>query len=360
MRHRSSWVVGLLNVSVFTLGLMLGVTSFPGCGSKSEKTSSDKTQKNNSGSKTTGNQNVAANGAPRSSKELWTNSKGQKMWGKHPYDIWHEDAYSVARNTTAVGGNSKKTPMGTGTGKKDPMPKKAAKSTDDWQSIAPVAILDAEVKRVRNFVTQKFQTVGRYNGGYKEIQYHAATLAAIAKIAATHPDKVSWKDNALYIRDLGTSINAASDGLGKKKFDAAKITFEQLVDILNGNKPADSLKKPVEAVTFDIAADRGGLMKRMDEAHQWLQKEVRDEAIFKEENETILHEATILAILSKVITDSSYDSTDEKEYQDFAKNMVTASNTMVAAAKSGNFKSYRTAVDTIINNCNNCHTNYKE
>ena len=61
-----------------------------------------------------------------------------------------------------------------------------------------------------------------------------------------------------------------------------------------------------------------------------------------------------------MISDSSYDSSDEKEYREFAKNMVDASKEMVSAVNAESFEGYRTAVDKIINNCNNCHTGYKD
>ncbi|GAB4153143.1 MAG: hypothetical protein Tsb009_29410 [Planctomycetaceae bacterium] len=363
MRHRSTWLFGFLNLCVFSLGTFLGLTSFTGCGGKSEKSSPKKTSdKNISGSSNQASSNPVNGTTRRGASDkngVWTDARGQKMWGKHPYDIWYPDAYAVARNTNPVGTSTSANNSSPKTATKQASPMKAAKSSGDWQQLAPIAILDAEIKRIRNLITQKTQTVGQYNGNYRDIQYNAATLAAIAQIAATHPDSISWKKNAYYIRDLGTKINKSADGLGRKKYDATKLSFEQFVDIMNGNNPPDSLKKPEPSVTFDEAASRFGLMRRMDQAHKWLLKEVRDEATLKSENETVIHEATMLAVLSKVIMDSSYDSTDEPEYREFAQNMVNASTTMVSAAKSGNYKGYRMAVDSIINNCNNCHTNYK-
>ena len=58
----------------------------------------------------------------------------------------------------------------------------------------PISVIETEVKMIRNHLRQSLQTVGTYNGSYKEIQCDGATLAAIAAVAIEHPASLSWKD----------------------------------------------------------------------------------------------------------------------------------------------------------------------
>lgn len=360
MKTRPPLIPTALSVAVFSAGLLLGVSSFPGCGQKSDTTSAKSAAGDKSRKRAKDSQPLADNGnGARYGNEIYVKD-GRKYFGKIPLDVFHEDAYAVASDKRLVGSagmpsNGKPSPKAV---VNDTKPK--PKSGEDWSSVVTGEILAAEAKRIRNSLTEKLLNVGRYSRAFREVQGETATLAAVAQVVSMHSGDVSWKKDALYVRDLATAMNAtATKGTGKKILDEIKVSFEKFGDIMNRSKPAD-LKKPEEGVTLDTSADRGGLMKRMNAAHAWLKKDVTDEETFKAKKEQVKHEATVLALLSKVISDESYTSADEDDYRQFAKNMVDASKEMVAAVNVESFKSYRTAVDKIINNCNNCHTDYKE
>lgn len=357
MKSRPSFVPTALSAAVFICGLALGVSAFPGCGSKTTTSSTDDAKSKQVAGNSEKAPVAAATPRGRARNTIWTDRDGRKYFGKIPLEVFHSRPYEVAKDQTKIG------IAGTNNGGGAKQPKMAKtekpKAAASFASIASGTILDAEAKRIRNSFTQKLQTVGRFNRGFREVQAEAATLAAVAQAVAVHSDDVSWKADALYVRDLATAMNSSADAIGKKKFDETKASFEKFGDIMNRSKPA-GLKKPEEGVTLDTSADRGGLMRRMDAAHAWLKKDVPDEETFKAEIEKIKHEATILALLTKVITDPSYYQADEKEYREFAQNIVDASKEMVAAATTGNFKNYRAAVEKVINNCNNCHTGYKD
>lgn len=316
-------------------------------------------QDNKTGSSKTAAKNSQADAQNKSSVQRgsWTNANGQKMWGKHPYDVWHSNPDSIAKNKTKIG-----TEAGTGTAHSQPTKPPPLLPTDGtivWKTLVPILALDAEAKRIRQQLAQKTQTIARYNSGYKEIQYQAATLAAIAIIVSQHTDSLFWKNDALYIRDIGTQIQSSAIAPGREKYNATKIACEQFADFMDRNRPAElpALKKDD---SFDFHASRGGLMQRLNVSHQWLKTEVPDAATLKAESQTVIQQATVLLILSQVILDASYDSADEKEYQTFAKNMVIAAQEMIAATQRQQFANYQTAVGKIVNNCNRCHSGYKD
>ncbi|MFQ5731724.1 MAG: hypothetical protein ACE5KM_07200, partial [Planctomycetaceae bacterium] len=339
----------------------LSVTAFSGCGGGggAEKSgTADETKSRLKKSGGGGNPLLAQNGGTH--RGVWVKD-GQKYYNNHPYDVWYPNAYEVAADQRPVGanGNGGKTNP-TRNGKKEPPANKTPmpNSSGDWESIASIAVLEAEVKRIRNVVSQKTKTFGSYRDNYKRIAYNGATLAAVAHVISLHPGKVTWKADALYVRDVGMKINEKATGRAKKDFDATKAAVEQLVDLLNRNKPAD-LKPPEKKTEFFEFAERAGMMKRMEEAFLWLSKDVNSEAKFKSESETIVHEATILGLLVKCAGDLSYDRADEAGYQKHVAATLKATQQIQAAVKGRSFADFGTGINVIQNNCTECHRNFK-
>ncbi|MCH8830487.1 MAG: hypothetical protein IID45_13000, partial [Planctomycetes bacterium] len=344
MRNRMAWLVAVGNFTVFAAGLMLGAATIPGCSGKSSSTDSGGSK--SASRRRFGNSGPQADGGNVGTGRVTRNQRREPVNGSSASQVWFPNALTVANDERLVGTTETgKTNTSGGDEKVVANKKKSGTSADaagDWKSLAPIAVLEAETKRIRNAITAKMQTLGVYNSAYKEIRSNGATLAAVAHIVSLHPDSLSWKADAEYVRDLGTKLHEAADGLSGKKYKATRIPFEAFIDILNRSKPK-GLPKPEEGMTFSKCADRGGLMKRMDAAHKFLEKEIRKKKTFEAEAEKINHEATILATLSKVISDASYESTDEAEYKKYAQEMIKASLEMVAAVKTKNFEGYRTA-----------------
>lgn len=364
----------LANGVLFACGLLLSVVWLSGCGggdSVSEPADGSETDRSTQSSTTSGlstssdkpdgskTANGKSGGSGRTSHNL------QQQIGDIPYNVWFQDPLKVAANTkptnvVPLAGGPVEGPPGTTNGDAG----SGANSTpgtagSDWKSIIPLAILDAETKRIRNHLTQSMQTVGRYNGNYKDIQIDGATLAALGAIAIEHPEPVKWKKNAHFVRDLGVRIEEGSQGLGKKAFEATQLPYEQLIDILNGNKPA-GLPESAPKVPFDEVADRGGLMKRMQKAYNWMKQNVTTESLFKEKAEMVTQEATVMAALSRVIALEGYDAADEPEYQKSATAMLKAALEIRSEVGTDNFEGFTNALNVINKSCIECHTEYRD
>ena len=91
-----------------------------------------------------------------------------------------------------------------------------------------------------------------------------------------------------------------------------------------------------------------------------MKSEIKSEAKFKEEAETIAREAAVLGLLAKVIGDKSYDRADEAGYVKHVSETVAATQEIVSATKTGNFAAFEPALDKIYNNCNECHNGYRD
>jgi len=362
-RDRSG-LVTVVGIAGLAIGLLSGCGGGDSNSSTSAGTDTKGTSKTGSADKhpkTTGGnghrptEQTTANGLIR------IDSDGRKWFGKVPMDVWFDDPLGVAGDTQSVS----RTP--TGPGSKPPMGHPSGGTSTggtpsggavDWKSLASMELLNSEVKRIRNELTVGLQSVRRYNGRYKMIQTDGATLSAIGAIAIVHPEPVGWKENARYVRDLGTKIEESSQKLGRKAYDATKLPYEQLVDVLSGNRPA-GLPDAEPTLPFSDHADRGGLMKRMDIAKEWLKQNVQTAAVFKEQGEKIRHEASLLAVLGTVTADKSYDSADEKSYAAHARELIAAARAIVAAVDSDDFTGFTTALGRVDKKCDECHVDYR-
>lgn len=371
MRNRTLSCSAAVGVALFGLGLLLGVGSLPGCGrTPGERDASSKSERPGPAGKSasprvageeqrrdSGNAGEGTNAVARRGVYV---KDGQKWWNKHPYDIWYQDAYKIASDTRPVGtsGNppkiDNKQPAPPTGKKKGPPPK----SQGGWKGLVPVAELETEVKNIRNFLALRVRTPGVYKTAYKQIEYNGAVLAALASVIAVHPDEVSWKQDALYVRDLGLKISESATGIGIKNYRATKLAYEQFADILSRNKPA-GLAEPKKNESFFDFASRGGLMKRMEQAYNWLDKEVPTAGRFKEEQERVRHEAAVLRVLLTVIGDASYDQADAPGYKKHVAESVKLTRQITAAAQNEDFAGYRQSLSAVYNHCNQCHTEFR-
>ena len=291
--------------------------------------------------------------------------KSKTKWvGEIPYDVFYDQPLVVASENSssapviAAGPESPPTttpPVDT-TSPPPSTSESPASGALDWQQLAAADVLNEEVKRLRNSLTTNLNTLATYNRNIDSIVNDGATLAALAAVVEVHPDRLSWTDNAKFVRDLGYEISMKADGSGRGPFEATKLPFEQIVEILNGGPPPDL--ESADKVPFSDVADRSEMMKRIKTSFEYLKAEINTEARFKESPEDVTREASVLASMGGMISTSSYDSTDEEEYQKFVTDFIQACVDMSAAATTDDYAKFEDARSRVQNACNACHGEY--
>lgn len=306
-----------------------------------------------------------------------TDSQGRQWLGDIPYDVWFDDPLGVVGKgieTPDAGAPAKiDNPSGTETAARGAetngsvtagAPSSASGSPaetaleSEWKRLLTADVLDAEVKSIRNDLAASLQSIGKYNAKYAEIQMKGATLAAVAEIASEHPDAVRWKTSALYIRDIGAKIAASADKVGGESFQKTKRTFESLTGILDGNTPS-GLEEPTTSESLAEFADRGGLMKRMESALEWLKKDIASEQSLKNNAAKVEHEAGLLGALGRVISGKGYPMTDEEEFIRHAKEFIESSAELSRSGTAGEYPAFSNARDRVQKKCDECHQTYR-
>lgn len=327
---------------------------------------------------------TAATAKTHARDELWTDDKGQKWFGNVPLDAFFDSPYEVASDITPIGGSKPETVVAqndtpaesTGemngdkpatddpgikpetTAEPNKPTEEPAAAGDSWDSLITSAELDEEVKSIRNFLQENVTSVGNFNSSMMMIPPKAATLAALAEVARQQKEAVSWKGDAAYVRNLAKKMNETPLQRGAKDQKRLQELFEAMSDTLNRSKPA-GLEEPPESDSFAEVADMRMLMKRMEDCEKIMKTEVASEAALGSKKDLIRHEAALLGTLTKVVTLPGFGYEDDAEFKGYAAEIVTASQSLKAAADGGDFSGFEAAMSTVAQACQKCHSKYK-
>ncbi len=298
--------------------------------------------------------------------EVWIDANGQKWFGNVPMDVFFDEPYTVASDQTSLVANTDPIPDSVPI---DPVPSAPLDSVpiapvagsgdeDSWDSLITIAALDEEVKSIRNFMNENLQSVGAFNSAMLMLPPKAGTLAAMAELATKHPESVSWKDDAAYIRDLAKQMNSGALQRGAKDQKRMLELFEAVSDTLNRSRPA-GLNEPPATDSFAEAAEMRLLMLRMDEAEKRMRTEAGTEGAMSSRRSMIVHEASMMASIAKIVTLQGYGYEDDPVFKDYAGEIIGAAQSIKIAAESSDFASYEGSLSKISTTCQNCHSKYK-
>ena len=315
--------------------------------------------------------------------EVWVDENGQKWFGNVPMDAFFDNAYEVASNQESIGGavvavtdaggaqepamtpaaaegsdataapasDSPKPPMETTTAP-------AAGGENSWATLITAATIDEEVKSIRNFLNENVHSVGTFNSSMLMIPPKAAALGAVAGIVMEHPESISWKDDAKYVRDLAKKMNSSVLQRGAKDQKRIEELYDAVDATLSRSKPA-GLEEPPESDSFAEVAEMRLLMMRMEEAEKRLKTEAGSESTMGEKKAMVAHEASMMAVMAKIVSMPAYGYGDDPKFTGYANEVLKASQDIKTAAESGDFAGYESALTRVSTTCSNCHSDYK-
>lgn len=310
----------------------------------------------------------------RRPNERWTDENGVQYLGNVPLDVFFDQPLEVASNMTPLGGtgdlktiqppigtmdSSMQPPAMTDAANSDsPTTTPVASTTNSWAEQLPAKNLLDEVNQIRSYLSSSLQSVGTYNKAMLSIPGKAACLAVLAEVALNHPEDISWKEDAAYIRDLAKKMNESDLQRGKKDQARLLLLFENITDILNRSKPA-GLDEPSTDDSFSDVAEMRLLMFRMADSERRMKNEAGSESAFQSKKDMVRHEAMILGSLTKIISMEEYGYGDDPEFVGYGQNVIEACQTIRDAADTESFSAYDLALSKMSTNCNECHSAYK-
>jgi len=364
--------MSLFHESVFSIALAFATLALvvPGCGqADSEPDAASGADPSSSGAPT--DPSTTAPAVPDSTDAVPSpfreDADGRQYLGKVPLDVFFDDPLEVASDETPIASadtpddglsqqpelhqpgvpDSPSTSAGT---------ENAGQTMSDWAAVLPAEALDGEIKSARNFLKQKLQSVGLYNASVTMIPSHAATIAVLAAIAEKHSDRISWKADAGYGRDLAAEMIESPLQRGPQDQRRLLGLFENLSDTLNRSRPA-GLEEPGEKTFADVAEMRL-VMMRIEAAEKTLRSEISESA-FQSESDLVRHEAVMLAGLMKAMTTDGYGFSDDPEFIEYAENVIAGAQGMRDSVDANDFAAFELNLSRISTSCQDCHRDYK-
>ncbi len=236
----------------------------------------------------------------------------------------------------------------------------APAGTSDWAALMSGDEVNEEVKQIKLRLTGSLKNVGQYNTTFKDvIQPDGAVLVALAwAMTDGHPDNVTWKPKAKFVRDVAGEMVKAAKAPAQANYTPTNEAWEKLQALLSGNDPA-GLPDSADKVPLSEAVNRGPLMRRMEKSFEYMSKNIKTADGLKKEKEQVIHEASLLGALTKAVAADGYTSTDEDEYKGFVKELIDASMAVVGAAKQDDFSAFSEAINKAKNSCDKCHVDYR-
>ena len=305
--------------------------------------------------------------------EVWVDDTGQKWFGDVPLDAFFDQPYTVASDAAPIGGGAAEPAIVSSTGTTDvadltqtetPAAPSGTETTPatagggSWGDLISEVELDNEIKTIRNFLNENLQSVSNYNASMLMIPPKAATLAALAGVAMEHPNAVSWKDDAKFIRDLAKQMNSDTLRSGPKDQKRMQGLYEAISDTLNRSRPAD-LSEPPETDGFAEVSEMRLLMLRMEEAQNRMKTEAGTDSALTSRKDMVAHEAALMATFAKIVTLAGYGYEDDPKFKGYADEVVKAALAIKEAAVSNDFATYELSLTKVSTTCSNCHSDYK-
>ena len=91
-----------------------------------------------------------------------------------------------------------------------------------------------------------------------------------------------------------------------------------------------------------------------------MKSNVTTESALEQQNEMVLHESAILAALTKVIMNESYDLFDDEDYRNLSEQMYQASKAIETAVGEKDFSAFDKGLSSLNNSCTQCHTSFRD
>ncbi len=225
-----------------------------------------------------------------------------------------------------------------------------------WSSVVEAAVLEDEVKAYARLLAAPLKNAVAFNRQHDEVRRHYAYLATLFSVIAQFDGEIRWKDTAASLSAAlartATNCKAASDGALRD----AKSRLHELQDLIGGGAVD---VPPAEADEMGTL-DRPSLMTRLETSIDGrLDAWTAREADFNRQRDTLRHEAQIVSLLARIITDAELDFADDETYQKHAAQLQAQARELVEAARQGDFPKAQSATNGVRQACDACHADFR-
>lgn len=229
-----------------------------------------------------------------------------------------------------------------------------------WSKLISSGTIEDEIKSIKLEVDKNVTTPSDFAGrGHKIIRREFSILAMLFAVIAEYDGDVRFKKDAATARDLfARTANNTKAGGNTNVFSEVKLRKTDLDDLLSGSSLA--AQPAGDAPEWGVIIDRSPLMQRLEAIYQErLAKSLASKEEFTKQNETVLHDAELVAVMAAVLTKPGMSDADDESYAGFANSMKAAASEIADAVKLNNYDQARAAGGKIDKACSQCHEAYR-
>ncbi len=101
------------------------------------------------------------------------------------------------------------------------------------------------------------------------------------------------------------------------------------------------------------------MMKKLEECLARAKQNSGSKGAFDGAKEEVLHDASLIAAMSKVLIQPAVDDADDEGYVELAQKMLVAAREVKQAVELDNFEAVSQAINKVEQSCNDCHGEWR-
>lgn len=237
-------------------------------------------------------------------------------------------------------------------------PAAASEGGATWSEVIDGEILENEVKRLQMQLDTLITTPVKFQTDYQNARYAFIELATTFAVISQFEAQVRWQDSAAAAQSLFTQTAANCRTTSPQAFQSAKNAQEQLRNLVRGGS-LDAADESNADLDWSQFADRIPLMQRLDKALEQLKQNSGNKSTFAAARDNLLRDASIVAMLGKVLVQPAVEDADDEDYVALARKMIAAAREVREAIGLDNYEIAAAAINRIEQSCNDCHADWR-
>ncbi|MCH2183052.1 MAG: hypothetical protein MK108_13695 [Mariniblastus sp.] len=238
----------------------------------------------------------------------------------------------------------------------------AASPTDagsfTWSQVIGNTVIEDEVKALQQQLTMDVTTPGRFKSDYGKVHQSYSMLSMLFGIIIEYDDDVRWKEMAPLAQPAFARAAANSRVGSLQAYNNAKLQKENLTELVRGGGFGNQ-QKPVDAVDWASAVKRSPIMVQLETTLKTLKPHLANKTEFTQNNETVLHGASLVAAMGQVLGHPEMDDAEEEDYLVYAEAMKKAAGQVVQGCQTNNYDLAAEGFNLIEQSCSNCHDEWR-
>lgn len=227
-----------------------------------------------------------------------------------------------------------------------------------WNQLIGREAVEDEIKRLQQQLTGQVTTVTKFKTEYGTVRQSLAMLSLWFAVVADYQEEIRWREQAGAAQASFARAAANARVASDQAFQYAKARLDDLTQLVRGSSVQFPESAP-EELDWSAVVDRTSMMVRLDEILAELKQNTANDDSIRENTDRILHQASLVAVMGRVMVQPNMDDADDEDYAKLSEKMTAASLAISQAVQSTDLELVRNSVNRLEQSCNKCHENWR-